>query len=291
MATAEEIIKQLNRSGYPFQLRVEQEVVATFQEHGWLVASHEQPWSTEDGGSGFIDIVLSHNHFTTCRLVLECKRIKADDQRQLSWIFLIPGGSSQKTTVSSCLEIEGNGNREASPPTWSHMRVWEDVRISPESYQSEFCVMPSDEQRRSPILESLAVECLQSVSGLANEEVSVMSNGYRQHLRLFILPVIVTNASLAVCRFDPGSIQIDDGTLDVSNTAIETVPFIRFRKSLATAMPQSSFNDLKAANRARERTVFVVTAGHLSEFLKGWGIEALHQFNGFAIEQRGRRIV
>jgi hypothetical protein len=56
MAAAEEIIKQLNRSGYPFQLRVEQEVVATFQEHGWLVASREQPWSTEDGTSGFIDM-------------------------------------------------------------------------------------------------------------------------------------------------------------------------------------------------------------------------------------------
>ena len=27
--------------------------------------------------------------------------------------------------------------------------------------------------------------------------------GYAQHLRLFIIPVIVTNADLAVCRFDP----------------------------------------------------------------------------------------
>ena len=58
MAKHEEILKQLNKSGYPFQLRVEQEVVATYQDHGWLLAGREQPWSTPDGGSGFIDIVL-----------------------------------------------------------------------------------------------------------------------------------------------------------------------------------------------------------------------------------------
>ena len=118
-----------------------------------------------------------------------------------------------------------------------------------------------------------------------------MSKGYTQHLRLFIIPVIVTNADLAVCRFDPNSIKIEDGTLDASNTEIEIVPFIRFRKSLATAMPQISINDLKAANRARERTVFVVTAAHLAEFLSGWKIEALDHFNGFAIERRGRHII
>jgi len=290
MAKHEEILKQLNRSGYPFQLRVEQEVIATSQDHWWLLAGREQPWSISDGGSGFIDIVLAHSHFTTYRLVLECKRVKADDERQLNWIFPIPGAASQ-TTLSSCLEVEGKGDRTTSPPAWTDMRIWDDVRVSPGSYQAEICVLPSDEQRRSPILESLAVECIQSVSGLANEEINVMSKGYAQHLRLFIIPVIVTNADLAVCRFDPNSIKIEDGTLDASSTEIEIVPFIRFRKSLATSIPQISFDDLKAANRARERTVFVVTAACLAEFLKSWKIEALDRFNGFAIERRGRHII
>jgi len=291
MAKPDEILKQVNKSGYPFQLRVEQEVVATHQDHGWLIGGREQPWSTSDGGSGFIDIVLSHNRFTTYRLVLECKRVKADDQRQPNWIFLVSGNTPQKTSLSSCLEVEGSSDRDSSPPAWNDIRIWEDERVSPESYQAEFCVLPSDEQRKSPILESLASECLQAVSGLANEEVNVMSKGYLQHLRLFIIPVIVTNAALAVCSFDPNAIKIEDGTLDASNTETEIVPFIRFRKSLATAMPQMPFNDMKAANRARERTVFVVTAAHLAEFLKGWRIEPLDQFNGFAIERRGRQLI
>ena len=146
--------------------------------------------------------------------------------------------------------------------------------------------MPSDEPRRTPILESLAVECPQSVEGLGNEEVNVMSQGYAQHLRLFIVPVVVTNAALTICRFDPAAIRIEDGTLAAADAVTETVPFVRFRKSLATAMRESLFRDLRAANRARERTVFVVTAEHLTTFLKGWGIDPLDRFNGFAIQHR-----
>jgi hypothetical protein len=43
-------------------------------------------------------------------------------------------------------------------------------------------------------------------------------------------------------------------------------------------------NDLRAANRARERTIFVVTAAHIAEFLKGWKVEPLN-FGGFAIQK------
>ena len=35
-------------------------------------------------------------------------------------------------------------------------RVWDNVRLTPASLQSEFCILTSDEQRRQPILESLA---------------------------------------------------------------------------------------------------------------------------------------
>jgi hypothetical protein len=286
MPTHDEILKQFNRSGYGFQLRVEHEVNDTFQEHGWTVASREQPWAVPDGASGFIDLVLTHHHFTTCRLVVECKRIRADDARQLNWLFLLPGDTAQETVVSSCLKIEGNGDRTKSLPQWHDVRIWEDVRISPASYQSEFCVMPSDEPRRTPILESLAVDCLQSVEGLGIEEVNVMSRGYAQHLRLFIVPVVVTNAALTICRFDPAAIAIEDGTLSTADALTETVPFIRFRKSLTTGVPERQFRDIAAANRARERTVFVVTAAHLSTFLKGWGIDPLDRFNEFAIQRR-----
>ena len=75
MADQDDTLKQINKSGFPFQLRVEHEIRRTQQEHNWSVASCEHPWTSGDAkSSGFIDIVLSHIQFVTFRLVIECKR-------------------------------------------------------------------------------------------------------------------------------------------------------------------------------------------------------------------------
>jgi hypothetical protein len=241
------------------------------------VESHEHPWTSTDGTrAGYIDIVLKHTHFVTYRLVVECKRIKADDARQLRWIFLIPDVNAEPTPLASCFEVEGRGRRDnGSEPEWSDVRIWDNVRVWPASLQSEFCILHSDEGRRQSILESLAGEVLDSIEGLAEEEVNVEKSLDRGRSRLFIFPAIVTNAEIAVCRFDPAKIKITDGTLEAGDVEITTVPFIRFRKSLATEFPQGVFYHLDAANRARERTVFVVNSTSLSEFLKDWKMDAL----------------
>lgn len=270
-------LRQINRSGFPFQMRVEHEIRNSVSAHGWAVESHEHPWTSTDGTrSGYIDIVLKHTQYVTFRLVVECKRIKADDARQLRWIFLIPDVNSEPTSLASCFEVEGRGRRDNdSESEWSDVRIWDNVRVWPASRQSEFCILHSDEGRRQSILESLAGEVLDSIEGLAEEEVNIEQSRDRGHARLFIFPAIVTNAEIAVCHFDPAKIKITDGTLDAGDVEITTVPFIRFRKSLATEFPQGVYYHLEAANRARERTVFVVNSTFMSEFLKDWKMDAL----------------
>lgn len=290
MANQENTLKQINKSGFPFQLRVEHEIRLTQREHNWSVASREHPWTSADkSDSGFIDIVLKHDQLSTFRLVIECKRIKADDARQLRWVFLLPDQESQPTMLASCFEVEGRGKRsQISDPEWSEIRVWDNVNLVPTSLQSEFCILQSDEQRRQPILESLAAEVLESIEGLAEEEVNIeKSLGQPVHTRLFIFPAIVTNAEIAICRFDPANIKIVDGTLDAGDVEITTVPFIRFRKSLATSFPQGMFYYLEAANKARERTVFVVNAASISEFLKNWDVGPLPN-REYAIQRLSR---
>ncbi len=287
MAKRDDTPNQINKSGYPFQLRVEHEVRGTYREHGWEVASREHPWSSADKTAfGFIDVVLKHSQFVTFRLVMECKRIKADDARQLRWIFLLPEQEPQPTTLASCFEVEGWGKHdEKGESEWRDVRVWDNVYLSPDSLQSEFCILPSDEQRRQPILESLSASLLESIEGLAQEEVNIeRSQTGSLHSRLFVFPAIVTNAEIAVCRFDPANIKINDGTLDTENMEVTKVPFIRFRKSLATNFPPGVFYQLDEANRARERTVFVVNAASLPEFLKNWKMVPL--FGGQYAVQR-----
>jgi len=71
MIDEEETLKQLNRSGFPFQLRIEQDIQSTKTEHHWEVATREHLWpeSNDDSSSGFIDLVLRHEEFKSDRLV------------------------------------------------------------------------------------------------------------------------------------------------------------------------------------------------------------------------------
>jgi hypothetical protein len=193
-------------------------------------------------------------------------------------LFLLPDHNLDKAEQASCLEVEGlvkgQGRSEGSIE-WTDYRVWDDVRVIPTSLKSEFCILSSDDSRKQPILESLCAELLESIEGLAQEEVSIQQSQKRGHLRLFIFPVIVTNAKLMVCQFKSSDVKITDGTLDLNSVTLTCVPFIRFRKSLATEFPKRIIaKSLKDAHRARERTVFVVNAEGLPDFLNGWKVDA-----------------
>jgi hypothetical protein len=66
------------------------------------------------------------------------------------------------------------------------------------------------------------------------------------------------------------------------------VPFIRFRKSLATDFPEGIQVKLESANKARERTLFIVNAASLPQFLKNWSILPLN-YMGFATRRLSQR--
>lgn len=281
MENDENVFKQISRSGFPFQLRVEEEISKFFHKHGWSIESHEHPWVNPDTGtSGFIDIILRHTQFTTFRIAIECKRMKSKDVRQLQWLFLCPN-NPETTQKATCLQAIGK-NKEGD---WTDYRVWEDVLVKPASLESEFCVLPNDEQKKQPILESLAADVLESIEGLVEEEVHInKSQQEYARMRIFAFPVIVTNAEIIACSFSPCDVNIKDGTIDLSSMDISKLPFIRFRKSLDHSYPATVLYDLKSAQKARERTVFVVNASCILDFLSGWIVNPL-QIGGYAISR------
>ena len=275
-----ESLKQINRSGFPFQLKVEDGVRVAENIHHWRVASREHPWTDVRESSGFIDLVLKNTEVSTYRLVIECKRVKANDDRQLQWLFLVEQTKSDFVFRSSAFEVEADIGA----------RLWDDVQVWPASLESQFCVLHGDEPRR-PLLESLSKGLLDATEGLAQEEIN-LEQSIREpekrdrplHVRLFMFPMIVTNAKIAVCRFDPSSVDLEQGLLREGDAEIFEVPMIRFRKSLATEFPEGTFFHLEAANRARERTVLVVNATHLVDILKEWRVERMPD-RQYAIER------
>ncbi len=285
MMNDKDVLKQINKSGFPFQLRVMDQIRQTADQHGWRISSYEHPWTDESSQTGgFIDIVLEHSRIVTARLVIECKRVKADDQRQLRWVFLLPEKKPIPTNIASCFELEGRGGRvESGAYEWNDLRLWDTVRLSPESFESGFCSLSGDDSGRKPLLEKLAFELLESLEGLAEEEVKVKKSAKERHLRLFVFPVVVTNAELFMCSFDSSRIEIDNGTLAFDDVEMKSVPFIRFRKSLETSFPTGEFYGLDAASKARERTIFIVNAARMSEFLNNWEFKAMQ--DRFAIQR------
>lgn len=282
MANEEETLKQLNRSGFPFQLRIEHEIESTKKDHNWEVASREHPWRNPDSDtSGFIDLVLRRDDFPGDRLVIDCKRVRNEDSRQLQWLFLLTDPNPSETNRQSCLEVLGAPPTTASHGLWQDIRIWENLKVTPPSYQSEFCVLSGDEPKRQPILESHCADLLESLDGLAGEEVNIGKSRKSATRPIFIFPAIVTNAKITVCKFKSSEIKLTDGTLDLNAVTLTEVPFIRFRKSLVGNFPKGQFQNLKDANRERERSVFIINSEGLVEFLKKWNVTSNH----FAIEQ------
>jgi hypothetical protein len=81
------------------------------------------------------------------------------------------------------------------------------------------------------------------------------------------------------CLFKPADIKITDGTLNPDQMKVKEVPFIRFRKRLATKFPEGQFQNLKDAHSARERAVFVVNGERLLELLTEFKMEPFSRFH------------
>lgn len=115
-----------------------------------------------------------------------------------------------------------------------------------------------------------SAECVaDEESRLREQKLATPSGSYIPKDTWFV-PTLVTNAELRVCLFDPKDVNLDRGELATSDAEFESVPFIRFRKSIGSRYDTSepAGVDLQKSNLRRERSLFVVQALHLAQFLR-----------------------
>lgn len=246
--------KIVNSSGFPLQIGLEFNIKNSPKRHGWRVLFSEHSWANfnSDAG-GFIDLVLEHQHGGIL-LIVECKRVQ-----NTNWIFLQADTEIIKRRhAKASLAEEENGKLVRFG--------WNDIAIDPATVESNFCVVPGQDNKTKPMLERVAAEVVQSTEGFAIEDQSFHKGieKYRRHY----LSVIVTTADLMVCNFDPSRIGISNGELDEAH--FTKVPYLRFRKQLSTYdMPAASWkeSDAHAISRHKENTVFVVNSDAFIDFL------------------------
>lgn len=246
----EDLAKLVNRSGFLFQLAVEDRVRKDSSAHEWEVLAREYPWSSGDHGrSGFIDFVAERDNL---RCVFECKRTQAAE-----WIFLV----SQDSAATVELRMLWSFVDQSGARGWG----WGDMDYHPQTLRSEFCIVRGASDDDRPMLERVAGDLVRASESLAREELSMTNRGCGA---FGYIPVIVTNTTLYACRVDPTLVDLSTGILPPSAT-FEEVQAIRFRKALATDLAHApeSYPTINKGLFAKERSAFVVQVAHLSSWL------------------------
>lgn len=247
------LLNLVNSSGFIFQIGVRREIERTFNDHGWVVLSQECRWQHPgQGSSGFIDLVLEHP-FLRSRIVIECKRATKRD-----WVFLTPKANKTSSNKVSSFWVNGSDQKNQSDYAWL------DPDADPESPESAFCIVQGQEDGKTPMLERIADVLLPATEALAFKYLGEKSFSHR-----FYFPVIVTNANLYTCEFDPGDINVRDGRLSAGKGEFQPANMVRFRKSLANSCEPSKYlQTFDLLRNKEEQTVLVMNAVSLSEILK-----------------------
>lgn len=253
----------VNSSGFPFQLAVENEIQSISSQTPWSIIAREHPWrNINDEDEGFIDLVIGYG---TVRLVLECKRPRGG-----LWVFLISDKRQESVKRFRVCWAHCKPNR-------SDLLEWSDFNITPVSPESEFCIIRGQGENKKPLLERLGRYVLSSTEAMATEELNLIRSSQIDHLRLLI-PVIVTSAELKICKISPEEISVSDGT--ITDSEFKTVPWVRFRKSIAVSeVGYSKLEELSEVTEKKERSLFVINSSHLSDFLKKWDFSPSSSFN------------
>jgi hypothetical protein len=246
-------LKLVNAAGFLFQLRVQAEIESTASSHHKAVLAREHRWiDAETGQEGFIDLVITTG--TNGKMVVECKRV-----RDAEWIFLVPSGADETSHAHVLWTKKFDEIHQGA--------AWDKFILNPNSLESEFCIVRGQSGDQQPMLERLSSIVLRSAEALATEELGFDRPAGWTGLR-FYFPVIVTTATLHVCRFQPSEIDLLSGEL--TDAVFEEVPFIRFTKSLSSALSTSKQpSSLSDSALESLRTVFIVNANQLQTALLG----------------------
>jgi len=269
------LVKVVNSTGFPLQLGIIRRVEETVGAHGWRVLSTEHPWENQHTETtGYADIILQ----SCCEsqmMIVECKRMLDAD-----WIFLCPsakaGQEPKKWQVARAWVTQiDNGN----PLRFG----WDAMTIEPIGYRSEFCGIPKMDNKATTMLERIGSELIDATEGIAWQDSELLRPARTALSRTFVRayhPVIVTSAPLQVCKFSTNDIS-NNG--EITACEFEEVPYLRFHKCLGGRLIDASeSSNLREVLQTHERTVHVVNASYLVDFLTAWEY-------AFPFELRGGR--
>lgn len=227
----------------------------------WKLLGEEVAWSR-----GFADVV-AWNRQHRILSVLECKRVK-----DATLVFPVDSNGSENRNglrIESlrCPKCPSFEDHEHGPNLTSR-----NVTMAEPSFEAHFCVVPRNKGFAS--LEPLCSELI--ASGRELGEAVNLQHGHE----VILFPMVVTNARLAVCAFDPAQVNLAAG--DVLDGRVRDVSFIRYRKSFYAdgGSPQwvpPLYDDFLGADA--DRSVLIVNSERLV-----WLLGQIEQYGARPVE-------
>jgi hypothetical protein len=255
----------VNTSGFPFQMRVAQAIRDNPGRHGWRLLAEEHPWKhPASGESGFIDLIAG---FGAVRLVAECKR-GADS----TWLFLMKKADRKTGDIAEVLCTDSQTGKP-------DLCEWCRMRIQPASPIASFCIVRGQGEKE-PMLERIASTLLRSTEALGNEELQLARDRSFGNYQFYI-PTIITTAQLVICRIDPNDVDMKDGKIDVTRADYEDVDSLRFRKAFGVPDRYTASESLEETHIESLRTVVVVSASRLTDFLDKMDLKQESDWSGW----------
>ncbi|KRT69644.1 MAG: hypothetical protein XU15_C0009G0004 [candidate division NC10 bacterium CSP1-5] len=240
----EPVLGALRGSGFPFQTAVAHVIRGS---PGWSVHASEYPWQGPGNDSQFLDLIATDKNLF---LTIECKKTRKD-----IFTFLRPVGHSHTGQLEDfrCLRAEQIQNSTRRVEIFC-----EDWGVYPRSTHAEFCIVSTSESGKDQrLLEKDAGLLIHATEAFAEDFRDRFQSRSKLSPTCLFLPVIVTNAPIYTARYDPTSVSLETGEFSELPQEIESAPCVRFRKAFISG----------GARELGERSVFVVNAASLSEFL------------------------
>lgn len=264
----------VNATGFAFQLAVEELVQGSQDEHGWTVTSREHGWHNSDGEPRFIDLVLTNGRM---HMIIECKRV-----RDTQWVFLVPDPPKGRRAEPR-RHFRAAFCRHGTAESGSHPTIGlTEFQVDPRCWESAFCAARGMSDRGdTPLLDRVCAELTTAADAILSQQALLNRVPHPGNDVWITVPVIVTTAEISICKFDPGAVSLVKGELDQSAVTVESVPVVRYRKSFnvhASAEDHRGtigalLHGIGALEVFSQRTVFVVSAGHLAKWLSDFTLD------------------
>lgn len=237
------IVASLLASGFPFQTAVARLVHTSVAD--WSLSEQEFPFRDEDGSDKFLDVVAHH---PLMYAMIECKRTLKE-----TYTFLQPGGADHDVISTRCLALE----IPAAPAALDLFST--EWSFKPKSQKAAFCVVGGNTSGNKRLLEDDAQLLVRATDAFARHHLKRFPRRAEGQSPIPYIPILATTAELFIAEYEYADITMEAGQFDKPPTdRITKVPWVRFTKTFTSAGADLG-----------ERTVFVVHAHSLREFLGG----------------------